>query len=117
MSQREKRVVAKPARYQTTSSEEAGPKKKTATVQKKSIDQDIQDLMTIVQEYNNQSTSKDFFTSNVLMLQNSPCCCQSSRPRNIKGSSRSRDVDCTRHSHSERTVAAPNSARTTSANG
>ena len=75
MSQREKRVVAKTARYQTTSTEEEAPKKRTSTVQKQSIDRDIQDLKTILQEANNLTTSPDFYTtnpSNVLMLQNSP---------------------------------------------
>ena len=52
MSQREKRVVAKPARYQTTSTEEEVPKKRTSTVPKQSIERVIQDLKTILQEGN-----------------------------------------------------------------
>ncbi|XP_076664959.1 uncharacterized protein LOC143367219 [Andrena cerasifolii] len=51
MSQREKRVVTKPIRYQTTSSEKETPKRRrTSTAPRPTINQDIQDLSIIMQE-------------------------------------------------------------------
>ena len=57
MSQREKRVVAKPTRYQTTSEEEETPKRRrTTTAPRPTIDQDIHDLRMVLQEQGSTST-------------------------------------------------------------
>ncbi|XP_076666025.1 uncharacterized protein LOC143367755 [Andrena cerasifolii] len=53
MSQREKRVVTKPTRYQTTSEEET---ERTSTAPRPPIDQDIHDLRMVLQEQSSTSS-------------------------------------------------------------
>ncbi|XP_076674682.1 uncharacterized protein LOC143372424 [Andrena cerasifolii] len=72
MDQRGKRVTTKPARYQTTSSEEEAPKRRrTSTAPRPPIDQDIDDLRMVLQEHGS-TTSKSVPTvdqSNICIFQ------------------------------------------------
>lgn len=60
MEQRPKRIISKPLRYQTTSSDESSKRRRTASATAEDIDKDINDLRRAAQKMDNET---NYFSS------------------------------------------------------